>query len=536
MFTRIAQSVLYLSCLNSARKFRNGRFSLEKVQREKLTELLKQIKTDQPINSWEEFAAIYPVTRYADWHEPITQQRQQEKSLIDSPLVRYQPTSGSSEKLKLIPYTQRFLGELDAAISPWLASLYRNYPNIKNGVHYWSVSWLPQNQLEDFKGNLNDDSELLGGIKRFVTHYSQAVSSDVALAASPEDSLFATLCYLAATEDLTVLSVWSPTFALQLLTLLPQQAYEIAAVLGTGSWGARQPSLQRLTAPQAPERAKLLIEHADQSGQAIAQALWPKLALISAWDTADAARWAKQLQELLPNVAFEGKGLWATEGVVTIPVDGQYPLAYRSHVYEFERISTGEVVPPWQLKDGDEVSPIISCGNGILRYAMDDRLKVTGFMGEVPCFTFLGRRKGVDLVGEKMSPEAARQALNEIEKEFNLSAVSLLALDSKVAGQSSYLALFSQPESLSPELLEQVNARLENVLKEHFHYALARELQQLRPATALVVADGWKTYQELAMASGMIEGNIKPEALRKMDKDIFVRFFNADQSTKLEVA
>lgn len=527
MFTRIAQSVLYFSCLNSARKFHNGRFNLEKIQRKKLKELIKQIKNEQPVNSWEEFAAVYPVTRYADWHKSITQQRQQSKSLIDSPLVRYQPTSGSSEKLKLIPYTKKFLDELDSAISPWLASLYRNYPSIKDGVHYWSVSWLPQNQLEDFKGNLNDDSELLGGIKRFVTNYSQAVSSEVALAANPEDSLFATLCYLAATEDLTVLSVWSPTFALQLLTLLPQQAHEIAVVLSTGKWGVRQPSLQRLTAPQAPERAKLLLQHATQPGQNIAQALWPKLALISAWDTADAARWAKHLQELLPNVAFEGKGLWATEGVVTIPVNGQYPLAYRSHVYEFERISTGAVIPPWQLEDGDEVSPIISCGNGILRYAMDDLLKVTGFMGEVPCFTFLGRRKGVDLVGEKMSPEAARQALNTIEKEFSLSAVSLLALDSRVVGQSSYLALFSKQESISPDILERVNSRLENILKEHFHYALARELQQLRPATVLVIKDGWKVYQELAIASGMIEGNIKPEALRKIDKDIFMRIFSA---------
>lgn len=528
MLTWITQLTLQASCAISARKFHKNRYNLENVQREKLRILLKQIGVNQRIHSWEEFTAAYPVTRYSDWHQPITEQRSQKRQLIDSPLVRYQPTSGSSEKLKLIPYTRLFLNELDAAICPWLASLYKNYPAIKNGVHYWSVSWLPQNQLNDFKGNLNDDSELLGGIKRFIMTYSQAVSSDVALTASPQDSLFATLCYLVAKDNLSVLSVWSPTFALQLFSLLHQQANEVAQVLQTGNWGNRQTSLQHLRAPKAPKRAQLLLRCVSQPNEALVQTLWPKLALISAWDTADAKRWAIQLKELLPQAEFEGKGLWATEGVVSIPVDGQYPLAYRSHVYEFERVHTGEIVPPWQLQEGDEVSPIISCGNGILRYAMDDCLKVTGFWGKVPCFAFLGRRNGVDLVGEKMSPEAARQALNEIEKEFDIRAVSLLALDSKIAGQSSYKAIFSTPNTLLKIDLEQINTRLETHLKQHFHYALARELHQLNPASVLLVQDGWKLYQELAMASGMIEGNIKPEALRKMNKDIFDRFFQKE--------
>ena len=58
-----------------------------------------------------------------------------------------------------------------------------------------------------------------------------------------------------------------------------------------------------------------------------------KLTLISSWDTAGATAWAAQLQARIANVAFEGKGLWAT--VVTIPYENQYPLSYQSHFYEF---------------------------------------------------------------------------------------------------------------------------------------------------------------------------------------------------------
>lgn len=57
---------------------------------------------------------------------------------------------------------------------------------------------------------------------------------------------------------------------------------------------------------------------------------------MSSWDTAGSKAWAEKLKEKLPSVQFEGKGLWATEGVVTIPYNDQYPLAYQSHFYEFE--------------------------------------------------------------------------------------------------------------------------------------------------------------------------------------------------------
>ena len=62
-------------------------------------------------------------------------------------------------------------------------------------------------------------------------------------------------------------------------------------------------------------------------------ARWLKLALGSGGHPAAAARWAKEWDALLPQAAFQGKGLWATECVVTIPYAGRYPLAYRSHVY-----------------------------------------------------------------------------------------------------------------------------------------------------------------------------------------------------------
>lgn len=520
MLTALTHQALRLACWQADRRFAGQRNQLEKVQRHKLDLLLQQVGPVSGLSSggsWESFREHVPLSRYGNWKERILAQREGGAQLINSPLQRYQPTSGSSEALKLIPYTRNFLGELDAAIGPWLASLYRQHPRLGTGRHYWSVSWLPESQRKLLDGNFNDDSELLGFAKRVLAARSQAVPPGVAFAGRADDAMFATLAWLVAHDDLRMLSVWSPTFALQQLESLAQWADELAAVLASGQWGARAASLTAVPAPHRPDRARRLAAVAGLTPAEIAQRLWPELALVSAWDTADAAPWAAQLRLALPQASFEGKGLWATEGVVTIPYEDRYPLAYQSHVYEFERLSDGVVLAPWELREGDEVSPIISGGNGLLRYRLDDRIAVTDFMGQVPCFQFMGRLFGVDLVGEKMSPEAARQVLAETALDFGVEPVTLLAVDARGEGRSRYIALFSRTSAgakLGPD--EQLAQAVEQKLRRHFHYDLARDLHQLEPAAALLVDDGWALYQSIAVAAGMIEGNIKPESVRRV--------------------
>lgn len=519
MLNRLTHQALRLACLRGDLRFAGQRNALEQVQRDKLRRLLRHVPVSgRPvIPSWEAYREMVPLTRYADWRDRIDRQRSGGARISESRVVRYQPTSGSSERLKLIPYTQAFLGELDAAIAPWVASLYRSHPGLRSGVHYWSVSWLPESQRHLLDGNFNDDSELLGGLKRTLAALSQAVPAGVAFAGGADDALFATLAYLIAREDVRMLSVWSPTFMLQMLEAVEEHGDELVEVLATGYWGRRAASLRGLEPPRTPARARVLAAALEAPPAELGLRLWPDLALVSAWDTADAATWAAQLRLRFPQAAFEGKGLWATEGVVTIPYAGRYPLAYQSHVYEFERLADGVVLAPWELKEGDEVSPVISCSNGLLRYRMDDSLAVTGFYGQVPCFQFQGRRFGVDLVGEKMAPEAARQVLADIALQFDLEPVSLLAVDAAGEGRSRYVALFGRGLSARPAPApEELAAAVERGLCRHFHYELARNLRQLEPAAALVVDDGWSAYQAVAVGGGMIAGNIKPEPVRRV--------------------
>lgn len=502
-------------CDSANKDFKKNANNLEASQRQILHSILQtsNLARKKDATTYEQFIKSFKSSRYSAWREEINQYREQKLSLSTSKLIRFQPTSGSSEQIKFIPYTQLFLDELDHAIAPWLASMYRKCPQLQWGTHYWSVSWLPESQREVLKDkNLNDDSALLSVGKRLLSKFTQAVPSNVAFAANADDALFATLCYLVANHNLAMISVWSPTFALQLLDRLEVMQDEIIEVLDSGSWGERQACLEQVKAPFSPKSAKRLMT-ATHDHQIDFKKLWPKLSLLSSWDTAGSKAWAEKLQQRLPFVQFEGKGLWATEGVVTIPYNDQYPLAYQSHFYEFEYLEgeqQGKIIPSWELKLGDVVSPIITSGNGLLRYCLDDCLLVTGFLEQVPCFEFQGRRFGVDLVGEKLAPETAQQLLSHLN-ETDSKAISLLAIDTQQQAKPFYCVLFEGDIHHSVDY-----EYIDSILRQNFHYELARNLGQLDQPQIRKADNGWAAYKKLVMSDGLIEGNIKPEPLKKI--------------------
>lgn len=506
-----SHQILEFACRKAFQRYRQQANDLEGVQRQKLDLFLKQ-HTSQSL-SYEEFVEKYPLTHYRHWKEKIEQSRQSGKNCLGSgKIIRFQPTSGSSEALKFIPYTPSFLNELDEAIGLWLTNLYREHPQLKNSTHYWSVSWLPESQRKLLENsNLNDDSALLNVSKRVLSKITQSVPPEIALAESAEDAMFATAVFLVADKNLGMISVWSPTFALQLLDVIEQNQNEIVKVLRTGQW--KRHSLDYLKAPKSSEQSYKL-QRLDLKDPTAWTNLWSKLTLISSWDTASAERWANHLQDRVANVAFEGKGLWATEGVVTIPFNNRYPLSYQSHFYEFLSLESGQVVPSWGLKQGDIVSPVITTGSGLIRYVIDDELEVTGFYEKVPCFLFLGRKMTVDLVGEKIDQITAQKVLATFQQE-DYVPVSLLGIEFCEIKKPHYVLLSEGNLVKQPSAVE-----LDELLKENFHYELARNLGQLDEPEVKHVDDAWHYYKTLAMHNGMIEGNIKPEPLKKMKTKI----------------
>lgn len=524
--TTLGHHLLRLLVAPGRRRFEQHLGELESVQRARLNRWLSaaarspegQRRGMRSDWSWEEFSRQLPVSGWSDYAEAVQVQRERKQSLlIDSPVMRYQPTSGSTSAVKWVPYTKMFLDELDQVITAWVGDLYRQFPDQGRGTHYWSLSWIPTELRSQTAGDINDDMKMLSWGKRLLAYLTQAAPQDIALAQSSDDSLFATIAYLAADEALGFISVWSPTFGLGLLEQMSAWRLELADVLSSGQWGPRHAQMAGVPCPRSMRAAALLRSWDGQLAPAFFESLWPRLAVLSAWDTAAATPWARKLQGFLPQAHFQGKGLWATEGVVTFPFQGRYPLAYLSHVFEFIDAHDGKVLAPWQLRQGQEVIPLLTTGSGLARYQMSDVLRVDGSLGQVPCLTFLGRNDGVDLVGEKTSATTAQQVQDGLRLQGGLP-VTLLALDEARHRTPGYVLLLECDEQAPPEIRAAMQSDLatqvEQALQASFHYKLARELGQLQRAACVALPHMRTLYLDQCRERGMVEGNIKIEPLR----------------------
>lgn len=503
VLTRTAHNIIRLAQRASWSRFMKATAVPEQVQRHRLALLLKTgSRTDFGLRvgmdegwTWEEMSERLPVTDYSHWEELVNAQRKEPgRPVLNHGAKRWEPTSGSTARRKWIPYTSAFLAELDAASATWMYDMSVRFPDIVKGKHYWSLSWLPDD-LRDPEGLAStDDLRLFPWWKRWLLGQVMAVPGEVALAPTMEQCLDDTLYHLAVCSDLSFMSVWSPTFALELFSTLERRRESLARrALARGRRGT----------------AGLLREWDGALTPEFLRALWPGLSLISAWDTSTSSGFAARLRSLLPHAGFQGKGLWATEGVVTIPMGEAYPLALTSHFYEFRVLETDEVVPSWKLEPGMVVQPILTTGAGFFRYALLDRMRVTGFLNRCPTLDFLGRIGSSDMLGEKLDVALAQQVLEEVSSRIEVSCLCLFAQEKGPAGRPRYV-LLAQGNAESREVAgREVEERLMGI----HHYALARQMGQLDPAVALISPEALSLYMEQSGSCTAAQGNRKVEVL-----------------------
>lgn len=493
MLTKSAQILTHASFMKDWMSFRSQLGNLEAVQKE----ILDRTITNHPyITSKKEF-----------FDQPIRDYEMQTGMLkgVISPGTRLQPTSGTGDREKLIPYTRDFIRQLNLALNPWLFDIVNSHPGILSGKHYWSISWLPTHWRKN--GWMLDDFDLFPAWKKNVIRLLLAVPNEVSKAPTLASTQFSTLAWLVASEDLTFLSVWSPTFLLQLLELMEEWRGPLVETLQTGKWCAFQEELKYLPAPKNSSQAKRL--HSNSYVE-----LWPKLQLISSWDSSSSSVWAKKLQSQFPGTAFQGKGLWSTEGVVSIPFEGQFVMSYLSHYYEFIDLSNGNLIPSFHLKEGMEVHPVLTCANGYTRYRLQDRLVVTGFKNKVPTLEFQERDETFDMVGEKITTETFKE-LHDLLKESHpsLAWVSVFVVNEK--SQKPYYAFIFEGEGN----VEEVGRLIDKFLHEHFHYHLAREIGQLGGQKIVISHDAFARYERFQLERGMVQGNIKVELATKITSE-----------------
>ncbi len=418
------------------------------------------------------------------------------------PPIAFEKSSGSTSASKYLPYTRSLLAEFAAATGPWIHDLLARRPAVARGSAYWSISPAARKEERTPGGvrvGLADDTEYFPPFVRRLLRVLLPVPPDVARLPDIDRCRDATLRHLFADPHLALISVWNPSF----LTLL----------LEAGA--ARHDSIAR---DLDPRRADCVRAAFAVSGRPDLRRLWPELALVSCWTDADAARALPALKRLLPpGVEIQGKGLLATEGVVSIPLLGHTGavLAVASHVLELEPAGEPGARPlaPHEAEVGGRYLPILTTGGGHYRYRLGDVVEAIGRFRRTPRVRFVGRADGVsDQAGEKLSPGRVAAALAAAIAACG--TVPTFALLAPTPGEPPASALYVEADA--DERARAALAReLEARLREGHHYDGCRALGQLGPVAAVPVRDGALRYERALVARGAKAGDVKPACLHR---------------------
>ena len=443
--------------------------------------------------------------------------------LTGAPVLRFEPSGGSSGASKLVPMTSGLLGEFHRALAPMLFELLHQRPALRAGPSYWSISPMGNKGGRTAGGIPVGSVEDSAYFPRFLQPLLArvfAVPGEVARLPDVESCRYVTLGYLVACEDLALISVWNPSFLTLLMDALEQHGERLADDLERGT--CRPPGLGEcsplsLRFTPRPERAHVLRRALSEGLQG--RALWPRLSLLSMWTDAQAAHAVGPARRRFEGIEVQGKGLLATEGVITLPLfDSPAPvLAVRSHFYEFADPHQPGARPrlAHELEQGREYVVLLSTSGGLLRYRLGDLVRVEGFHGLTPCLRFLGRADAVsDLVGEKLAATRVTAVLDTtLLTVFNGHRPRFAMLAPEWEAPPAY-RLFVETDAPDERLTEAARA-IERALSEGHHYRYARELGQLGPVQALRVTEGARRYEARCIALGQRAGDIKPTDLHR---------------------
>lgn len=379
-------------------------------------------------------------------------------------VILEEPTSGTTGGTKWIPYTEQLRREFMRAVNPWVASVYLRHPGLLFCTHYWSVSPYTEVRRPENgpRRGFAEDREYLGPVRARLTRALFPVTAAVAEERDPERHLLKTAKALAASRRLGLVSVWHPSAFLRLLDFMAEHADETT-------------DNPRLRESLAARRFR---------------EVWPRLAFISCWDAAFAAEDARKLHGMFPGVEVEGKGLLATEGVVTIPWFGRRVAAVTSHNLAFERVdeTSGEPVPGSavgveQLEEGKRYGVVLTTGNGFTDYRLGDVVECVGFERRTPRLEFRYRAGGtVDLHGEKLHPAFAAEVAAKLAERFGRAR---FAVFSPRADRRGYRLFWESDGGRVPD-----TASVEELLRANYHYVHAANLRQIEPVEVVETRDG----------------------------------------------
>lgn len=463
------------------------------------------------VGSPTDFARRVPVRDYEGFRPYVERIVAGEDGVLTKDQVTmFTTTSGTTAEPKLIPVTDRWREQMAALMRLWMYRALEAHPRYLDHKVLLIVS--PAVEGETPRGTPYGS---LSGvtyqrIPRLVRR-SYAVPYALALITDPETRYFLTM-RLALAHAVSAVGTPNPTSLLRLAQTAVAQSEEIVRAVHDGALGVSDEALgddeggrlgaQLKRALRAdPHRARLLEGVIAEHGALLPGPCWPELELIGCWLGGMAALHAERLATYFgPTPALRDLGLLASEGRMTLPLEDATPagpLAVHANYYEFvPEDDIDKPAPPvlgaHELERGQRYYILLTSGNGLYRYDINDVVEVTGFHRGTPTVAFV--RKGRDVVsitGEKLHLNHIQSALAHASQQTGLPVLQFRLIPDEERLRHDLLVEFQHADpdaSLLAAFLASFDRHLH--LQNH-EYRSKRASGRLGPPELSVMRPGW---------------------------------------------
>jgi len=230
------------------------------------------------------------------------------------------------------------------------------------------------------------------------------------------------------------------------------------------------------------ERAEELQRVLEKNKKLTPKNIWPIRVFCTYLKGSHSSQWDK-IKSYYGNLVTIDPGLVASEGRVSIgwaPYKTYSAVILFGNFIEFlpvdinhtEKLYNKKTLLPDQLQVGNSYTPIISSANGLMRYHIQDVIKVVKKKWNIPFIEYQGRLDGtLSAVGEKMAEVHFQEALRILQKSnFSITTKWNVNIDWSTV-KPRYIFTVEEKTSRDAEM------RLDNVL-QHINISYFRKRDQ----------------------------------------------------------
>jgi hypothetical protein len=482
---------------------------LSLVRRNRATAFGRDHRFDS-IRTPADFARQVPIRDYEGFRPYVDRIVEREPRVLTADRVTmFATTSGTTAEPKLVPVTERWREQSASLMRLWMYRCLGAHPRYLDRKVLLSVS----PAVEGHTSTGIPFGSLSGMTYQripMLVRRSYAVPYSVALVEDPDTRYLLTM-RLALGDSVSALGTPNPTSLVRLAQTAMAHSEEIVRAVHDGTTGVPDEALAELGIPTVdrlresllpdPARARFLEGVAAEHGALVPGACWPDLEVIGCWLGGGAGLHAERLRRYFGDrAALRDLGLLASEGRMTIPVEDSMaagPLAVHANFYEFipeDDIDDGSppVLGAHELELGARYYVLLTGGNGLYRYDINDVVEVIGFHRATPSLAFVRKgREMANITGEKLHVNQVRSAVSQAGRETRLPVVQFRLVADEQALRHDLLVEFEGSAAERSSIVAFLECFERNLQAQNREYQSKRNSRRLGAPRLFVMTGGW---------------------------------------------